>query len=502
MRKIGWLFLSAACVTGAPQAAHADLTISQGKTRHMTCSGGVCSPNAADAVLNTTDLANMLASTDVEVSDNLQESIVVKTSFGWASTSRLTLHPTAGSVVIEKPVMVTGTGAVTVTTSDPGDLDVLTFEDKGAITFWDTASNLTVNGNSYTLVGDIGTLAADIAANPSGFYALANDYDASVDGVYASIPIETDFPGTFNGLGHVISNLTVQTSDGEAGLFGNVGGTLRDIGLTNVSISSGANSGYAGALLAVGDPVTIINCSASGKLVSGDNTSAGGLVGGNGQGTIIGSHAAVDVSSGNGSLAGGLVGDSNFEIFRSYASGKVTGGANAQVGGLIGSAGGIVELSFATGGVRGGANSTVGGLFGNAGGTGPNSNNYATGAVKGGEGSIVGGLVGENGESTGLNTSYATGHVGGKTAAKIGGLVGQLDLNVNENTLFYDYWDTTTTGQPGHHGCGGQKCPGQSKGLTTEELQAGLPAEFTSNIWGENPNINGGLPYLLANPPK
>jgi hypothetical protein len=500
MRKIAWLVLSAAYVTGASQAAHADLTISQGKTRHMTCSGGVCSPNAADAVLNTTDLANMLASGDVEVTDNLQESIVVKTSFGWASTSRLTLNPAPGAVVIEKPVMVTGTGAVTVTT---GNLDALTFEDKGAITFWDTASNLTVNGNSYTLVGDIGTLASDIAANPSGFYALANDYDASVDGVYTSIPVQTDFPGTFNGLGHVISNLTIQTSNGVAGLFLDAGqGTLRDIGLTNVSISSGSNSGDVGTLLAVGDFVTIVNCYASGKLVSGDNTDAGGLVGVTVQsGTIIGSHAAVDVSSGNGSLVGGLVGDSNFEIFRSYASGKVTGGANAQVGGLIGSAGGLVELSFATGGVRGGANSTVGGLFGNAG-AGSNSNNYATGAVKGGEGSIVGGLVGENGESTSQDTSYAIGHVGGKTAAKIGGLIGQLDSNENENTLFYDYWDTTTTGQPGHHGCGGQKCPGQSKGLTTEELQAGLPAEFTSNIWGENPDINGGLPYLLANPPK
>jgi len=31
-------------------------------------------------------------------------------------------------------------------------------------------------------VGDIASLASDIAANPSGMYALAKDYDARADG--------------------------------------------------------------------------------------------------------------------------------------------------------------------------------------------------------------------------------------------------------------------------------------------------------------------------------
>jgi len=38
-------------------------------------------------------------------------------------------------------------------------------------------------------------------------------------------------------------------------------------------------------------------------------------------------------------------------------------------------------------------------------------------------------------------------------------------------------------------------------GLTTQQLQSGLPTGFDPKIWAENPNINNGLPYLIANPP-
>jgi hypothetical protein len=40
------------------------------------------------------------------------------------------------------------------------------------------------------------------------------------------------------------------------------------------------------------------------------------------------------------------------------------------------------------------------------------------------------------------------------------------------------------------------------KGKTTQQLQSGLPKGFDPKIWAENPKINGGLPYLIANPPQ
>ncbi len=39
-------------------------------------------------------------------------------------------------------------------------------------------------------------------------------------------------------------------------------------------------------------------------------------------------------------------------------------------------------------------------------------------------------------------------------------------------------------------------------GLTDQQLKSGLPAGFDPKIWGSDPNINNGYPYLLANPPK
>ena len=86
----------------------------------MSCDAGVCSPTASNAVLNVNDLTDMLASGDVKVTTGSgATNIVVKDALGWTSTSRLTLDAIQ-SVEIDKPVMVTGTGAVTITTNDGG----------------------------------------------------------------------------------------------------------------------------------------------------------------------------------------------------------------------------------------------------------------------------------------------------------------------------------------------------------------------------------------------
>jgi hypothetical protein len=499
MWNFSGIFFTATVLAALPLAAHAEVTISKNPTHNMTCSGGVCASTAANAVLNAADLANMLGSGDVKVTTGSgATNIVVKASIGWASTSRLTLDAMQ-SVEIDKPVTVTGTGGVTVTTNDGGSGGDLMFDGKGAVTFWDLSSSLIINGNAFALVSNIATLASDVTANPTGFYALANDYDASADGTYTSIPISTEFFGVFEGLGHVISNLAIHSPDFSVGLFQEVQGTLRDVGLAKASISTNGSKAIAGTLLAVSDQATIVGCYASGAVVSGDSAAAGGLVGGSrsiSDGTIIRSHTSVNVSGADGSVVGGLVGSSGFSISLSYATGKVTGGGNSAVGGLLGYGENRATQSYATGKVIGGANSTVGGLVAVAESTGI-TNSYATGAVKAGDGSKVGGFAGEI--ETMIHTSYSTGHVSDKSAAHSGGLIGQVDQN---STLDHDYWDTETSGKNGHQGCDDQRCGGQSKGRTTEQLQSGLPEGFDPNIWGEAGGINGGLPYLLAIPPR
>jgi hypothetical protein len=235
MSSAKWIAAASALVVMA-SAARADVTISLQATANMSCSAAVCSPTAAKAVLNATDLTNMLAGGDVTVTTGAgATNIVVKDGFSWTATSRLTLDAIQ-SVEFDKPVAVAGTGAVTITTNDGGSGGDLLFGDNANLTFWDLSSSLIINGNSYALARDIKTLAADIAANSSGFYALADDYDASVDGTYTSAPVTTEVTGTFEGLGHHVSNLTIDSSDFRIGLFAQANGILRDVSLVKAEV--------------------------------------------------------------------------------------------------------------------------------------------------------------------------------------------------------------------------------------------------------------------------
>ena len=232
--------LFAGLAIGMPLEAHASVVVSTKPTQNMTCSGGVCTPTAKDAVLNVSDLATMLSGGDVTIqSASIAPDIVVKAALSWTSANRLTFDAHR-SVEIDKPVTATGTGAMTITTSDGGSGGDLSFGGKGNVTFWDLNSSLVINGQSYVLVGDIATLAADIASNPSGFYALAKDYDATADGTYTSTPIKSALAGGMEGLGHSISPLTIAADENEetSGSFDDVGvdGVLRDLGVADAQI--------------------------------------------------------------------------------------------------------------------------------------------------------------------------------------------------------------------------------------------------------------------------
>ncbi len=51
----------------ASAAAHATVVVSNAATQHMSCSAGICTPTAQNAVLNAGDLQSMLASSDVKI---------------------------------------------------------------------------------------------------------------------------------------------------------------------------------------------------------------------------------------------------------------------------------------------------------------------------------------------------------------------------------------------------------------------------------------------------
>ncbi len=203
----------------------------------------------------------------------------------------------------------------------------------------------------YQTIANVDQLQA-INNNLSDNYVLINNIDASSTANWNSgagfVPIggngssNGQYTGTFDGLGHVISGLTIhRPATNYIGLFGLVssGGIVRNVGLDGGSVSG--------------------------------RQGVGGLVGGN-TGTIQDAYATGAVSGSQ--FVGGLVGynDAGGSITDAYATGAVNG--SQFVGGLVGYNLGSSSIAYA----------------------------YATGAVNGS--GTVGGLVGANGSDPGRIT--------------------------------------------------------------------------------------------------
>jgi hypothetical protein len=64
------------------------------------------------------------------------------------------------------------------------------------------------------------------------------------------------------------------------------------------------------------------------------------------------------------------------------------------------------------------------------------------------------------------------------------------------------YWNMDTSGiEKPSQGAGNRKNDPGVKGLSDSELKAALPVGFDPKVWGHDPRINKGYPYLLTNPP-
>ena len=200
---------------------------------------------------------------------------------------------------------------------------------------------------------------------------LTADIDLSgIDWTPIGIDYNHQYTGTFNGGGHTITGLTVTGSYKYAGLFGDIdeNGTVKNVVLEGVQITSDNSSGYAGGV--AGDSWgTIENCSVSGS-VSG-TTFAGGVVGSQWGGSITGCNSSATVKG--VIFAGGIAGETNSgaSLTGCYATGDVTvendGTNNSHAGGVVGyNGGGTLTACYATGSVTGSGSGTiyVGGVTG------------------------------------------------------------------------------------------------------------------------------------------
>ncbi|MBI1204796.1 MAG: filamentous hemagglutinin N-terminal domain-containing protein [Rhodopseudomonas sp.] len=331
---------------------------------------------------------------------------------------------------------------------------------------------------AYMLVNSAANLSA-ISNNLGGTYALGRDIDLSgVDflpiGWSATVH---NFTGVFDGQNHVITNMAIGSQTeryflGKTGLFWEVDGTVRNLGVTG-SISDGYNNYIGGLAGVVGSSGTISN---SWSAVSVDgrrgDTSVGGLVGLNLGHITGGSYATGSVSGGN--YVGGLVGENRATIDNSYATGSVSG---PYAGGLLGfnRTGALVNYTYALGSVNGSI--------------------------------YTGGLVGWNEQSIAaygtIMNSYAAGHLSGSS---IGGIAGYNGWDPSENQndfnsqngqsgkVWWTVWDADSTGT--------NKAFGSSyldrSGYSSENVQFIGFVSTNASLTSANGGGNLGNPYLTS----
>ena len=284
-------------------------------------------------------------------------------------------------------------------------------------------------------------LTADLDFDTNG-NGEADAGDAYWNGSYGWSPLGgavNEFNATFDGGGHIISNLFI------AGLW-----------------RFSAGFGFE-------DPISRVGL--FGKTDSGSHIKNIGLVG-------------VSVSGDFG--VGGLVGHNYGSITSSYVTGSVVG--NRHVGGLVGSNVGPITFSYAAASVldlpKSSAHFAAGGLAGFNG--GPITSSYATGSVSSsGSHPRIGGLVGWNhidrANNGTITNSYATGSVSVDGSAwwrppEVGGLVGYN----SSGTIRASYWDTQTSGQSTSAG---------GVGKTTTQMRS--PTGYTGIYAGWNLDLDG-----------
>ena len=246
------------------------------------------------------------------------------------------------------------------TASDPYIIDSL------EKLYWISESNFTsanFSDSKYFLqTADID--AADTANWTNGWIPIGgrNSTNGSTENA------DWRFDGQYNGNGHTISNLFINSTLSLNGLFGIIGqnnAIVLNLTLVDVNISSTGQK--TGALVGNNRSGMIFNCSASGTVTSSGNT-IGGLAGQNQSGTLRNSFSSCTVTQTSGSQIGGLLGLNQGYVLNCYAEGTVSG--IDKVGGLLGSnmntSGSNLVNSYANSHVNlhSGSSTNIGGLIG------------------------------------------------------------------------------------------------------------------------------------------
>jgi lysophospholipase L1-like esterase len=173
-----------------------------------------------------------------------------------------------------------------------------------------------------------------------GYYILKSDIDLSAT-VFSSSVVDRTFAGHFDGNHHKISNMAMSTTDPgfRLGLFSILSGTIKNLGIENVSIVAGDNSDAVGVICGGSVYGLVENCYATGTInIGSDSVCVGGLCGAN-SGAIESSYSSVSIYVNDSSHQLGGISGANISgsISNCYSVGAVNGWTNSvRIGGVCG----------------------------------------------------------------------------------------------------------------------------------------------------------------------
>ena len=216
----------------------------------------------------------------------------VNDAVSWSANNTLTLSAYR-NVNVNSNITATGnTAGLTLTPSNTGAGGSYYLNNSAVITLSGSTPSLTIAGNAYTVINSLGvagdattTTLQGMKNNLTGRYALGSNIDATATSTWNAglgfAPVGDNilpFEGTFDGLGHTISNLVInRPATTYVGLFGRTSnGIISNVGLLNVNITGNY---YVGGLVGSENSSGSITNSYSAGSVSGSNNEVGGLMG-------------------------------------------------------------------------------------------------------------------------------------------------------------------------------------------------------------------------------
>ena len=297
------------------------------------------------------------------------------------------------------------------------------------------------NGN-YTVTSADGLKNVAKLVNEEGKtdINITLDTDLTLTGEWTPIGTESQpYTGTFDGNGKTITGLTVTGSDRYTGLLGFIKGTVKNVVLTEINITSGT---FVGGVAGWSFGGNIENCSVSGSVSGSD---VGGVVGYQQGGSITGCSSSATVKGTQ--RAGGVAGATNSgaTLTACYATGDVTvendGTNNSHAGGVVGyNGGGTLTACYATGSVTGSGSGTI----------------------------YVGGVTGSNNLGTLTACYHAKRNINGPNGTT-GGVVGRnfKDSMIGGGIITACYWGDN----------------GQTQGIGEDQVGTGGTTQVTDGNW-------------------